>query len=297
MTENHIELDLWGGHQKFETNKLIYHINRPCGLFSNITVAMYGICKIKSLGFDVKTIDFYLQDYERHYNFYDDLFIKKDLPSGGLISLEEAILFMDTVHPTKYGLSRGRNDFYKQDLEKVMPIAKKIYNHYFSVNKKIVRTIRNIEKEILYRDAVFIWARKTDKTVESDVPSVNRYLKEVNSCTNIKHIYIQTDDFEVAEEFQLIDDARITVLGILPISNANSHGFHVNLSHVSGEQFFNDYKMSKIEYLRNLLAMVHIAAKCKYYIGYPGNLTTVIPCIKNSFKNCILFLNAQELIR
>jgi hypothetical protein len=74
MTNNDkIILDLWGGEHSLDTETLNYKITRDCGLFSNLTVGMYGIMKYHSLGFLPKTISLCLYEYKNNYDFYSDL--------------------------------------------------------------------------------------------------------------------------------------------------------------------------------------------------------------------------------
>jgi len=295
---NIIPLDLWGGNLSFDIDRSTFILNRQYGLFSNITVGMFGVCKIKSLGYNVQNIDFYLAEYDNNYNFYNDLFIKKDISSNNeLLTLSEAEFFMNTVHPTSHGLSRGWNIFYKEDLEKVMSILQKLYYHYFESNNAIMG-IKDFIKNINYmqsHNTAFIWARKTDKFNETQLPSADRYLSEINNYSNIQNIYLQTDDPTVVSDFQQINDNRIKYLNSIPMSS-NSSGFHERLYMISNEEFMNKYQISKIQYLQQILAMVSLAAESEYFVGYPGNLTTIIPMIKGSFNNCLLFKDDRNLI-
>lgn len=294
---NTIALDLWGGHNLFDIDSCTFILNRQYGLFSNITVAMYGICKIKSLGYNVKHLNLYLSEYIDQYNFYLDLFEYKYINNTDeIISTEEADIFMNTVHPTSHGLSRGWNQFVSADLIKIMPIINKIYNHYF-VNNYLIQQLYNnivIKNNISFNNSVFIWARKTDKVHETQMPSAQDYLSHITNY-NISNIYVQTDDKTVISEFEGIGDNRIKFLTEIPLSDSSS-GFHERLYNVDDNTFYEKYNMSKQDYLRTLLAMTQIAAKCEYFISYPGNLTTMLPILRQSFDKCILFLNDKELV-
>jgi len=134
-----------------------------------------------------------------------------------------------------------------------------------------------------------VWARRTDKTIETVVPTTEQYLEQIEKCKEVNRVFIQTDDKEVAEQFSNVNDARFVVLPDLPLAYNNHIGFHSNMNAIPWRVFELEYKMSKVEYLQTFLALTYFAASCKYYIGYPGNLTTMVPLIRRSFDNCFLF--------
>jgi len=291
-----IELDLWGGRQRFDTDTGVYTIYRPYGLGSNITVSMFGIAKIKSLGYNVNTLELFLEEYELNYNFYKELFVKKILPGNELLSTDEATQFISSIHPTNYGLSSGWARFNESGILNTMPILSKIYNQYYTITDEILYKIHSLRQSINCEDSIFVWARRTDKISENTIPSTERYLEEIYKCNTRGFIYIQTDDINVAQEFLKINDPRIVVLQILPMVDGTTNSFHTRLYSMSSDTFEAEYKMSKCEYLQTWLALTHIAAKCKYYVGYPGNLTTLIPIMRGSFDECILFHDATRLV-
>ncbi len=284
---NIINLELWGGSHQFDTNQKIFKLNRQYGLFSNITVAIYGIAKIKTLGYDVDSINFYLAEYAINYDFYHDLFISSH---NDLLSFEEADKLINTIQPTSHGLTRGWNMFFKEDLDKVRDIAYKVYTKYFSPNNDVLLEYENITKKnnINFQKTAFIWARKTDKTNEIKIPSANEYYDSIKNINSIDSILVQTDDNTVVDEFLSIKDSRINILNDIPLSDSKS-GFHERLYSITDKSFIEKYNMSKISYLQKIFAMVNTASKCEYVACYPGNLTTMIPLIRKSFHNCILF--------
>lgn len=298
-TDNsYIPLDLWGGNNSFNIKTNSFILNRPYGLFSNITVAIYGIAKLKTLGYNVNNIELYLSEYANNYNFYPHLFNSCIDKSIDIITNEEAYSLINTIHPTSHGLSRGWNTFVKEDLTKVQYILSKIYNVYFNINQYVKTYYENITHlyNISFQDSAFIWARKTDKTNETNIPTANTYYNTLNQLSNnINHIFIQTDDASVVEDFLSINDSRISILNFIPVSTTNK-GFHERLYLIEEQDFLNTYGCSKITYLQQILAMVNVAKDCKYFVSYPGNLTTVIPMLRGSFDNCILFKNAYEII-
>jgi hypothetical protein len=58
---------------------------------------------------------------------------------------------------------------------------------------------------------------------------------------------------------------------------------------VSDEDFRNMYGMTKIDHLRQMVALSLIAKNAYKSIIYPGNPTTFIPLFKGSFDDCILY--------
>jgi len=284
---NIINLELWGGSHQFDINQKLFKLNRQYGLFSNITVAIYGIAKIKTLGYDVDIINFYLAEYAADYDFYHDLFI---LSHDNLLTLEEADELINTIQPTSHGLTRGWNMFFKEDLDKVRDITYKIYTKYFSPNSDVLFQYKNIieKNNINFQKTAFIWARKTDKINEIKIPSAYEYYEPIKNNDTIDCILVQTDDITVVNEFISIKDSRIKILNDIPLSDGQS-GFHERLYSITNELFIEKYNISKICYLQKIFAMVNIASECEYVVCYPGNLTTMIPLIRKSFHNCILF--------
>jgi hypothetical protein len=285
-----VELDLWGGTHVYNISDKTYYLKRHAGLFSNLTVCVYGILNFINLGFTPKNISLILTEYDNTYNFYNDLFkINKDVLDLSDFTREEIDYALRYSEPSHLGLGRAKNHV-------SFGILRRIIKKYYTISD----STKKIHKEILnkynfdFDNTVFIWARKTDKPVETDVPTVDRYIQviEENNLLNY-NIILQTDDISVSNEFN--DKIKFNCLTELPFSE-NSKGFHVDLNFMLNKDFETKYNMSKIEYLQKLISLVIIASKCKYSIIYPGNLATVIPLVKGNFNNIFSFADSKNLM-
>jgi hypothetical protein len=290
-------LDLWGGSGSYNTETETLTINRLYGFYSNIIITLYGICKLKSQRYNVKKIELYLNEYIQNYDFYHDLFLYKEM-TDEIISIEEALSVIDNIAPSVYGFGSNIRTFDKEKLEKYIKILIKIYNHYFTNNINVQNYIDNIIKKysIELDNTVFIWARRTDKYIETELPDASDYINEAHKCNDIKKILVQTDDLSLVDEFKSINDHLIQFLNELPYSQSNDKGFHNHLSSICNNDFENTHGMSKINYLQKFLATTNIASKSKYFISYPGNMMTIVPIMRQNFDNCKLFLNKKDIV-
>jgi hypothetical protein len=288
---NKIILDLWSGEHSLDKETLNYKINRGCGLFSNLTVGMYGIMKYNSLGYLPKTISLYLNEYEYDYDFYYDLFKPNDFNLNfDDIDKDEMFNFFRYCEPNSLGLGRKKLDVNFKILDRII-------KKYFTPSDTCNQIIDNIilKHNINLNNTVFIWARKTDKVFEVDIPTPETYvniLKENNLID--KDIILQTDDFSVLNEFKSLG-LKFKTLNELPYSYTNN-GFHVGMSKTNDDEFIKEFNMTKVEYLQKLLSLSKIASMCEYSIVYPGCLSTLIPIFKNNFNNQFSFINKTLLI-
>jgi hypothetical protein len=292
MADNKIILSLWGGEHTLDKETLNYTINRDCGLFSNLTVGMYGIMKYHSLGYAPTTISLCLNEYKYDYDFYYDLFKPNNINLNfDDISESEMFNFFRYCEPNSLGLGRRKIDVN-------FNILNKILTKYFTLSDTCSQIIDNIllKHNINLNNTVFIWARKTDKVFETDIPTPETYINILSKNNLInKDIILQTDDISVLNEFKLLG-LNFRTLDELPYSYTNN-GFHIRMSTTyDDEQFINEFNMSKVEYLQKLLSLSKIASMCKYSVVYPGCLTTLIPIFKNNFNNQFSFINKKSLI-
>ena len=292
IDENTINLDLWGGEHSLDKKTLNYKINRECGLFSNMTVGMYGIMKYRSLGYLPETISLYLREYKHNYNFYNDLFKPNDIDLNfDDIDENEMFNFFRYCEPNSLGLGRKKVDVN-------FNILNKILTKYFTLSNTCTQIIDDIivKHNINLANTVFVWARKTDKVMETDIPTPETYINILTENNLLdKDIILQTDDISVLNEFKLLD-LNFKTLNEIPYSYTNN-GFHVGMStSYDDEQFYNEYNMSKVEYLQKLLSISKIASMCQYSMVYPGCLSTLIPIFKNNFNNQFSFKNNISLL-
>lgn len=286
-----ISLELWGGTHHYKLSDETYYLKRHAGLYSNLTVCLYGILKFINLGFTPKNISLILTEYDNSYNFYNDLFkVSDDTLDLSDITQEEIDYCLRYSEPSPLGLGRQKSHVVFKILERLI----KKYYELSDSTKTIHQNILN-KYNIDFDKTVFIWARKTDKPVETSVPPVDRYIEILKDNNLLNHnIIIQTDDAEVFEEFK--SKINFSYLIELPFSET-SKGFHVDLNFMDNETFNSKYNMTKTEYLQKLISLVIIASKCKYSVIYPGNLATVIPLVKGSFDNIFSFRDNQNLIQ
>ena len=282
MGKSDFQLELWGGQHYIKND--IYHLKRMCGLFSNITVMLYGIPKFIKNGYTPTNLSMQLMEYDNEINFYPLLFDYKNKVNLDDISEDEMNYFFRFTEPNYLGIGR-------QKCHLNFTILNRIIQSYFQLNDNILKIIKEIKEINLidYENTVFIWARKTDKIVEIFVPEAERYIELYNSLHLNKRVIIQSDDITVYNDFNKLG-FDYDNLNVIPVSN-NNNGFHVNLNTISDDTFYEMYKMTKLNYLQKLLALMWIASKCHTVIIYPGNLCTLIPIIRGNWNNVHSFIN------
>jgi len=286
-----MKLDLWGGNQTYDIETETYSINRNCGLFSNITITMYGILHLYHQGLSVKHIKLMLNEYmDETTDIYDSLFVKNlDILNLNTYSNEEIYHSLRYGEPNPLGLGREKSHI-------ILSLYNNIYNTYFQYNN-ISDLVNNIvaKYNINYENTVFIWARKTDKIYELVLPMLETYNNILLKNNLLEHtILLQTDDSSIVE-MATNQYKHIKVLYEMPFSQGDK-GFHNHLNHILDETFVNIHGYNKMTYLKKMLAMTIVASRCKYFICYPGNLTTFIPILKNTFNDCFCFKNSKELL-
>lgn len=288
--ENIVNLDLWGGTHEYDKLDYTYYLNRHAGLFSNLCVCSYGLLTYYNMGFKPKNISLILTEYDDTFNFYDKLFKTSNTEINfDDISTEKFNHCLRYQEPSHLGLGREKDHIN-------FDICKRIINKYFLLSDDTKTIIKGIIKKnkIDYNNTVFIWARKTDKIVENDVPTVDRYVDLLKEKNLLNHnIILQTDDISVYNEFN--EKISCKILNEVPFSD-DSKGFHVKLNLIDDEFFYSKYDMSKVEYLQKMISLVIIASKCKHVVIYPGNLSTVIPIVRGNFNNVYSFSNNINLI-
>lgn len=285
-----VSLELWGGTHYYRLSDETYYLTRHAGLYSNLTVCLHGILKFINLGLTPKNISLVLTEYDNTYNFYNDLFvINDDNLDLSDITQEEIDYCLRYSEPSPLGLGRQKSHV-------VFKILERLIKKYYTLSENTKTIHQNIlnKYNIDFDNTVFIWARKTDKPVETSVPTVDRYIEilKEKGISDYK-IIVQTDDIGVFEEFK--SKLQFDYLSELPFSDP-SKGFHVDLNFMSDDTFQTNYDMTKTEYLQRLISLVIIASKCKYSIIYPGNLATVIPLVKGNFENIFSFKDSKNLM-
>jgi len=293
-----IVMDLWGGHHVYYKSNNTYNITRDCGFFSNFTVSMFGVFILTINGYDVYDLKITMTDYSFE-DIHPFLFEKnngtlsfKDIPN------EDIVFFYRNCYPSFFGLGFTPNSesiLTKENFN--LEITNRIINKFFTPNQKVMEIYNKMSnnKKLPQNEYVFIWARRTDKVEETGVPNAKKYFEvlESNNLLN-ERIFVQTDDPTMFDEFKEIG---LNFEHFEEIPFAKGYSFHRNaqIRVASEEEFFNNFKITKIEHLCQILCIALFASNSKKCIIYPGNGTTVVPMYKKSFNNCFLFKDTYNL--
>jgi hypothetical protein len=263
-----------------------YTSKKDSGLYSIFNWIVRKIALLEMNGFPVEdlNIDYYNQE------IYNLLFEKKE---GNIdlsdISDEEKIFFEEKLDTTGWGLG--------DDVKLLnFKITNKIINKFFNPSKLVLECYDKIieSNNIDLNNTIFVWARSTDKCGETRIPSVEEYLKIINSINSSnKEILLQTDDYRVLNNFKGYN-LNLKTIKEIPTSET-LRGFHIEMSEIGNEDFRSKYKITKDEYLLQMYCLSLIAKNSYKSILYPGNPTTYVPMIKGSFDDCYLFKDDNKL--
>lgn len=286
-----ITLDLWGGNQTYNKKTKTYRIERDCGIFSNLSVCIYGIFLLEIENYKVENLEIIMREYFFDLDTHKLLFDKNETEiSFDDIPNEELSFFKENCYPTMCGLGLKGWDRVQSTVENFnLKITNKIIRKFFNPKKEVIEMYEKmkLQKNIIDNDYVFIWARKTDKIEETKVPDASTYYKELidNNLLDTR-IFVQTDDPEVINEFKELN-FNFESFDDIPVTDRYS--FHRWISHIDDTIFEEKYGLSKIDYVIKMYCVVLFASKSKMSLIYPGNPTTYVPIIKNSFDGFILF--------
>jgi hypothetical protein len=291
QNEDFITLNLWGGHHVYHIKGKKYSVVRDCGIFSNLTVILYGVFTLITEGYEVENLEIVMTDYFKDKDVYPILFQKKNISIDfSDISINDINFFRANCIPSICGLGLKNWTQTESTIHNFnLKITSRIINKFFTPNPKVYELLNDIivKKNIRGDDYVFIWARRTDKVEETKVPNAKNYYDVLvsNDLLNEK-IFVQTDDRTMFDEFNQLK-MNFECLDEIPF--ATSYSFHRNISQTPDESFYEMYKITKEEYVMRMMCVVLLAANSKKPIIYPGNPTTVVPMYRNSFNGCILF--------
>jgi hypothetical protein len=296
---NKIILDLFGGTQIYYIDSKKYVIVRDCGMFSNITVAIFGIFILTINGYDIDDVEITMTDYFLDRNVYPILFKKQNMElSFNFLSENDIDFFIRHCHPTMVGLGlkNWNKDYIGSNINNFdFRITKKIIDKFFTPKKEVFEVYNKMlsDKNLYGNDFVFVWARKTDKVEETSVPSAETYmeiLKRYNLLDN--RIFIQTDDSTMFDDFKKL---KLNFEYFDEIPFAKEYSFHRLISRTSDDEFLLNYGITKDEYMIKMLCVLIFSVNSKKSIIYPGNPTTLSPIFKNTFNDYILFKDNQNL--
>lgn len=263
-----------------------YTSKKDSGLYSIFNWIVRKIALLEMNGFPVEDLNI---DYHNQ-EIYNLLFEKKE---GNIdlsdISDEEKIFFEEKLDTTGWGLG--------EDVKLLnFKITNKIINKFFNPSKLVLECYDKLieSNNIDLNNTIFVWARSTDKSGETKIPSVEKYLKIINSINSSnKEILLQTDDYRVLSDFKGCN-LNLKTIKEIPISQTLK-GFHIEMSETGNDLFRSKYKITKDEYLLQMYCLSLIAKNSYKSILYPGNPTTYVPMIKGSFDDCYLFKDYNEL--
>jgi len=263
-----------------------YTSKKDSGLYSIFNWIVRKIALLEMNGFPVEDLNI---DYHNQ-EIYNLLFEKKE---GNIdlsdISDEEKIFFEEKLDTTGWGLG--------EDVKLLnFKITNKIINKFFNPSKLVLECYNKLieSNNIDLNNTIFVWARSTDKSGETKIPSVEKYLKIINSINSSnKEILLQTDDYRVLSDFKGCN-LNLKTIKEIPISQTLK-GFHIEMSEIGNDHFISKYKITKDEYLLQMYCLSLIAKNSYKSILYPGNPTTYVPMIKGSFDDCYLFKDNNEL--
>lgn len=293
LEDNRLYFNLWSGTHYLSKNDNIYHIERDCGLFSNLTILIYGILKSTLNGYKPDGIKLKLLEYDLERDFYHDIF--EDNPEYNFtlddIDKDEMDFLMTYCLPNMLGIGGFKRHHNFKILNKVL-------NKFYKINNVVKNYVEEIETrhQINHDKTVFIWARKTDKVKEIQTPDVDEYIRLFESLKLDGYdVIVQTDDVQVYSEF-ISKGFKFKNLDEIPFAKNDEYGFHGKLAYKTDSEFLEMYSLSKVEYLQKLYALTIVASKSAVAILYPGCLCTYIPVIRGSWYNVYSYKDKFNLI-
>lgn len=268
-----------------------YHTIRDAGLYANLNWIIRKVCLMELYGYKVENINFILHEYIPKVSVYNSLFEKKEIITNlHEFSEQDKMNFYEKTNYSSFGLGTNLRDFN-------FNITNQIVSKFFTPNKFVMgwyeRFLNQVGGNI--KDIIFVWARKTDKTSEAKIPNIETYLKIISEIdTKNKKILIQTDDLGVLKEFENSGLNFHRLLDI-PFSKKQNRPFHLNLKDISNDEFQRTYRITKMDYLGQMLALSIIGKNAYKTILYPGNPSSYISILKGSLEDCFLFKDDLNL--
>jgi hypothetical protein len=276
---------------QYDEETKTFQLKRDGGLFALLNDAILKTILLELNNFKVERIKIVGGTYIRNFDLFPELFETKEQEINfSHLSDETKENFLKNCNTSFTGISNNPKSL---DFN----ITNQIISKFFNPSEHVVDWYR---KFLLYlnvdlKNLIFIWARKTDKVSETSVPDVWEYKKILDRVDKKnKKILLQTDDITVLNEFKNSQIQFIT----LPHIKTNTDGkrpFHVNLCDIPDKEFEKENGITKIEHLRQMVALSLISKNAGLSILYPGNPTTFIPLLKGSTDNCLLFKNGYNL--
>jgi len=268
-----------------------YTHSREAGLYAVLNSILRTVCFLKIYGYEVDKIKLLMNEYIDQRDCFGELFTIKDTKLNlNRLPDDEKSNFLEQLKYKSTGLGENPKNIN-------LKISNQIISKFFNPTNEVVDFYKSFVSYLGgdLSKIIFVWARKTDKILENNVPSVKKYL-EVLSTLDLRNnkVLIQTDDQSVIDEFTSHNLDFITIPHI-PLPKNKDNAFHRNLRDVSDKSFEESYGISKINHLRQFVALSLIAQNANTVILYPGNPTTFLPLFCGSFDHFILFENELKL--
>jgi hypothetical protein len=293
------ELEYFGGKGTFDDTTNYLYFKRIYGIYSNITVLMHLLCDLKLRGIHPEKITLILEEYN-NYDLYDGILSinTKNIEKWKTFDIDRVLRMRHNIGINLYGFGTSQSQI---DLE----LTTFLLNTYFVFSGEVKNRAEEIKKEhnIITEDSSFIWWRKTDKIHEitwfkrtAKYPELSDAIKHLKSH---KNVYAQTDDPNIFDEFSKYENInRLDIFNrkqYFTNKDAFKDGFHIENKKLTDSEFLEKYKISRKDYIINLMALVQIASECSQYIGYPGNISMVVSLVRGSFNNVVFFKDHEEL--
>jgi len=278
-------------HDKYDLETKTYSHSREAGLFSMLNWTLRTVCLLELNGYKVDNIKVFMNEYIDQTDCFDKLFLIND----------RKLNLHDLPEETKIKFYNETNwkstGFGNNPKEINLDITNQVISKFFNPTKEVLDWFHNFESYLGgdLSKIIFLWARKTDKTSENELPTVEKYIQVLSELDLENHkVLIQTDDHSVIQEFRMKSFDFITLPQIsLPM--LKNEAFHRNVRDISEKDFQKNYGVSKIDHLRQMVALSVLAKYTNTNILYPGNPTTFIPLFKGSFHHFLLFENDLRL--
>jgi len=289
------QIECWGNHEYDESTDTLYY-NRGSGLCSNTSVLTFLFLLLK-IDYDLypQKIITNLDSY-KNTNLYDKFFyVDKDkIQSVKDLDIDTCKNFIRNVGVNLWGL--GTN---KEQVN--FSLIKPVFDAYMNLTDQVKENCNCIIKKynIDENNFKFILWRKTDKIGEITWFDSNAKYPDFKDALNVlnndlTNTVLQTDDISIFNEAK--DIPGITILNEVPLcpDNTGHDGVHTYFNKLSEKEHFEKLGYTHEDTVLNLLSILYLASKSKIFVGYPGNMTFFVCCLRNSFDNVYFFKDKKS---
>jgi hypothetical protein len=289
------QIECWGNHEYDESTDTLYY-NRGCGLCSNTSVLTFLFLLLKS------EYDLYPQkiitnlDSYKNTNLYDKFFyVDKDkIQAVKDLDRDTCKNFIRNIGVNLWGL--GTN---KEQVN--LSLIKPIFDAYMNLTDRVKENSNRIIKKynIDENNFKFILWRKTDKIGEITWFDSNAKYPDFQDALNVlnndlTNTVLQTDDISIFNEAK--DISGITILNEVPLcpDTTGQDGVHTYFNKLSEKEHFEKLGYTHEDTVLNLLSILYLASKSKVFVGYPGNMSFFVCCLRNNFDNVYFFKDKKS---